>query len=66
MIISRLREQVQSELIIKGKEDKVRNIYFSHKTADNEECWVVMGNNGKILGFAIVDSPMGNVVNLIC
>lgn len=55
MIISILREQVQDELRIRGRNDKVQNILFLHKTDHNTDVYAVKGNNGKLLGIAEVE-----------
>jgi hypothetical protein len=55
MIISILREQVQDELRIRGRNEKVQNILFLHKTDHNADVYAVKGNNGKLLGIAEVE-----------
>lgn len=53
--ISIMRQNIQDELRIRGRNDKVQNILFLHKTDQNADVYAVKGNNGKLLGIAEVE-----------
>ena len=67
MSTTTLREKIKDELIIIGRPNVVRNIYFSHRTESGRECWVIQGNNSKIIGFALVSDPTEeHNIDIIC
>lgn len=50
--IGAVREKIQDEMFLVNGQ-KVRNILFIGHTTDDKDCYVVKGNNNKLIGVAL-------------